>query len=278
MDTSSQVRFFMLQYLNTVQARNMDLGECLSFLFQLSFAEHGKDYSTAGISGHILAFLQHLREFGLVYQKKRSFGRFYPTRLELNIASGESERLTERHRKGYLVVETNFRVYAYTISDLKVALIGLFAEMVYRLPNLAVAVITRDSIREALRGGISASQIVRFLRLHAHPQQQEGARRKRKADRAESDSDSGQTLLIPPTVVDQIYLWEKERDRFSFRDGVLYNHFLSQTDFDTVRNRANSIGACVWANDKNRAVVVTREGSRCIREAFEEGLISTNDS
>jgi hypothetical protein len=32
----------MLQYLATVQARNMNIVECLNFLFQLSFATIGK--------------------------------------------------------------------------------------------------------------------------------------------------------------------------------------------------------------------------------------------
>ena len=41
----------------------------------------------------------------------------------------------------------------------KIALVNLFAEMLYRLPNLAVAVITRDSVRMALRGGITAAQV-----------------------------------------------------------------------------------------------------------------------
>ena len=136
METSSQVWYFMLQYLDTVTMRNMNLVECLNFLFQLSFATLGKDYSTDGLNNHMLKFLQHLREFGLVYQRKRTSGRFYPTRLALNIASGEKKGMLERHREGYIVVETNYRVYAYTTSDLQVSLIGLFAEPLYRSPNL----------------------------------------------------------------------------------------------------------------------------------------------
>lgn len=34
--------------------------------------------------------------------------------------------------KGYIVVETNYRVYAYTESNLQVALLGLFTELLYR--------------------------------------------------------------------------------------------------------------------------------------------------
>ena len=68
----------------------------------------------------------------LNFSLKRTSGRFYPTRLALNIASGEKKGLLERHREGYIVVETNYRVYAYTASDLQVSLIGLFAEPIYR--------------------------------------------------------------------------------------------------------------------------------------------------
>lgn len=42
MERSSQVWFFMLQYLDSVTARGMSLVECLSFLFQLSFSQLGK--------------------------------------------------------------------------------------------------------------------------------------------------------------------------------------------------------------------------------------------
>lgn len=59
--------------------------------------------------------------------------RFYPTRLALNIATGENKPLTrDTDKEGYIVVETNYRVYAYTNSNLQVALLGLFCEMLYR--------------------------------------------------------------------------------------------------------------------------------------------------
>ena len=47
-----------------------------------------------------------------------------------------------------------------------------------------------------------------------------------------------QKPVIPPTVSDQIRLWELERDRFKFSDGVLYNQFLSQMDFELLRDYA----------------------------------------
>ena len=42
LDTPAQVWYFILQYLDTVQSRGLDLVECLTFLFQLSFSTLGK--------------------------------------------------------------------------------------------------------------------------------------------------------------------------------------------------------------------------------------------
>ena len=91
-----------------------------------------QDYSTDGMSNNLMKFVQHLREFGLLYQRKRTSGRFYPTSLALNIASGESKNSIESNREGYIVVETNYRLYAYTDSNLQIALLGLFTEILYR--------------------------------------------------------------------------------------------------------------------------------------------------
>lgn len=33
---------------------------------------------------------------------------------------------------------------------------------------------------------------------------------------------------LPATVIDQIRLWENERNRFTYTEGVVYNQFLSQ--------------------------------------------------
>ncbi len=85
--------------------------------------------------------------------------------------------------------------------------------------------------------------------MHAHAQQQKAnaARSSSDASAAGDGASSSSSKpasdlhnLIPPTVVDQIYLWEKERNRFNFVDGVLYNQFLSQGDFETVRKFAES--------------------------------------
>ncbi|KAL7733015.1 hypothetical protein ACLKA6_002819 [Drosophila palustris] len=254
LDTRAQVWHFMLQYLETCEERGIPLPECLSMLFQLSFSTLGRDYSSDGMSNQMLTFLQHLREFGLVFQRKRKEGRFYPTRLALNVtnkdaaqasSSADDERMQER---GYIVVETNYRVYAYTDSQLQVAVLGLFTELLYRFPNLVVGVLTRDSVRQALRGGITAEQIVSYLEQYAHPNM--------KLVESAIQSKS----CLPPTVVDQIKLWEMERNRFTYTEGVVYNQFLSQNDFVTLRDYAQSINMLVWQNERTRTMVVQKNG------------------
>uniref|UniRef100_A0A3B5QUW2 General transcription factor IIH subunit 4 n=2 Tax=Xiphophorus TaxID=8082 RepID=A0A3B5QUW2_XIPMA len=236
LDTASQLWYFTLQYLKTAQSRGMDLVEILSFLFQLSFSTLGRDYSVEGMSESLLTFLQHLREFGLVFQRKRKSRRYYPTRLAITLAAGVTTN------GGFIVVETNYRLYAYTDSELQIALVALFSEMLYRFPNVVVAQLTRESVQQAIANGITAQQIIHFLRTRAHPVL------------------LTQTPVLPPTITDQIRLWELERDRLQFTEGVLYNQFLSQADFEVLRDRAQGLGCLVWQDVAHRVMVVTSQG------------------
>uniref|UniRef100_A0A8C4RCH3 General transcription factor IIH subunit 4 n=1 Tax=Erpetoichthys calabaricus TaxID=27687 RepID=A0A8C4RCH3_ERPCA len=248
LDTASQLWYFMLQYLKTAEVRGMDLVEILSFLFQLSFSTLGRDYSVEGMSDSLLNFLQHLREFGLVFQRKRKSRRYYPTRLAINLASGVSGTSVDVHTQGFIVVDTNYRIYGYTESALQIALVALFSEMLCHFPNFVVAQVTRESVQQAIANGITAEQIIHFLRTRAHPIMLK------------------QVPVLPPTLTDQIRLWELERDRLQFNEGVLYNQFLSQVDFEVLRNHARDLGVLVWENPQKRLMVVTPAGHSDVKK------------
>merc|ERR1712071_586144 len=81
-----------------------------------------------------------------------------------------------------------------------------------------------------------------FLRQHAHPECYK------------------ELPVLPPTIADQIKLWAIERDRFTFNEGVLYNQFLSQADFEVLKNFAQELGVLVWHNTARRTMVVTKNG------------------
>lgn len=55
---------------------------------------------------------------------------------------------------------------------------------------------------------------------------------------------------LPLTIIDQIKLWENERNRFKFNEGVLYTQFLSQTDFEVLRDYAVSINVLISQNER----------------------------
>ncbi|OQR66492.1 general transcription factor IIH subunit 4-like [Tropilaelaps mercedesae] len=252
MDTEDQVWYFILQYLSTVGERGISLVECLQFIFQLSFLTLGKDYSTKKMSEPLLIFLQHLREFGLVYQRKRRSGRFYPTRLAIGLASGLKDLDANSNfsggrehdqEQGYIIVETNYRVYAYTDSPLQVALLSLFCDLLYRFPNLVVAVLTRESVRQAFKSGITSAQMTHFLKTRSH--------------RIVAEREEG---IIPMTVMDQLSLWEKERDRFKMTDSVLYSQFQTHADFELMRNYAHDLGVLLFENPQRRFIVVSESG------------------
>ncbi|XP_061764292.1 general transcription factor IIH subunit 4 isoform X2 [Nerophis ophidion] len=262
LDTPSQLWYFTLQYLKTAQFRKMDLVEILSFLFQLSFSTLGRDYSVEGMSESLLTFLQHLREFGLVFQRKRKSRRYYPTRLAISLAAGVTSSSSSLSSNcgsipgtgdaGFIVVETNYRIYAYTSSELQIALVALFSEMLYRLPNVVVAHVTRESVQQAIANGITAQQIIHFLRTRAHPVMLK------------------QTPVLPPTITDQIRLWELERDRLQFTEGVLYNQFLSQADFEVLRDRAQGLDCLVWQDVTHRVMVVTPHGHSEVKRFWKQ--------
>lgn len=61
------------------------------------------------------------------------------------------------------------QVYAYTASPFQTGILRMFARSECILPNLFVGVLTRESVTGALACGLSADQIVAYLRQHAHP-------------------------------------------------------------------------------------------------------------
>ncbi|EIW83705.1 transcription factor Tfb2 [Coniophora puteana RWD-64-598 SS2] len=171
----------LLQYLHMVEERQMDLVEVLSFFFMLSTMELGREYSTEPLSETQKAMLEDLRDYGLVWQRKASSKRFSPTRLATTLTSVSPSLPTaggsrnpgsapgassvanstgiNTNDHGFIVLETNYRVYAYTDNPLQIAVLNLFITLKYRFPNLVVGMLTRESVRRALGNGISAEQI-----------------------------------------------------------------------------------------------------------------------
>ncbi|KAI0044282.1 transcription factor Tfb2 [Auriscalpium vulgare] len=255
----AQLWELLLQYLQMVEERQMDLVEVLSFLFMLSTMELGRDYSTEFLSETQKAMLEDLRDYGLIWQRKANSRRFCPTRLATTLTSSLPPLPTAAgtgagssgQAQGFIILETNYRLYAYTDNPLQTAVLNLFVSVKSRFPNLVVGSITRDSVRKALANGITAEQIISYLTTYAHPQM-----RKNKP-------------LLPVTVQDQIRLWELERNRVKSQEGYLYTQFASHADYEYVLNYAKQLDTVLWENSAKRCFFGRLEGHANIRGFIE---------
>lgn len=255
----AQLWDLLLQYLEMVEERQMDLVEVISFLFMLSTMELGREYSTESLSETQKAMLEDLRDYGLIWQRKATSRRFNPTRLATTLTSSLPPLPTASgtgtgpsgQAQGFIILETNYRLYAYTNNPLQTAVLNLFVSMKSRFSNLVVGSITRESVRKALANGITADQIISYLTTYAHPQM-----RKNKP-------------LLPVTVQDQIRLWELERNRVKSQEGYLYTAFASQADYEYVLNYAKQLDIVIWENAAKRCFFGSLEGHANIRGFIE---------
>ncbi|CAK5281361.1 unnamed protein product [Mycena citricolor] len=234
----------LLQYLRMTEELGMDLVEVLSFLFMLSTMQLGKEYTTEGLSTTETAALTHqavldvLRDYGLLWQPRPSSKRFYPTRLATTLTSSSPPLPSSAGsgpQEGFIVLETNYRVYAYTDNPLQTAVLNLFVTLKYRFPNLVVGSITRESVKKALNNGITAEQ----------------------------------NPLLPVTVQDQIRLWELEKNRLKSQEGYLYTAFTSPADYELVLNYAKQIDVVLWENATKRCFFASLDGHASIRGFIE---------
>ena len=263
---NTQVWHILILYVESAEAIGMDSVEVLSFLFMLSSLELGQSYEKKELSSVQLRTLADLADFGIVYQESPEATRFYPTRLATTLTSdaralnnpitgalsGPTGKANDPST-GFIIIETNYRLYAYTSSPLQISLISLFTNLKYRFPNLVTGKVTRQSIRRAIEMGITADQIISYLLSHAHPQL-----RKHNINQSTSNSSGVPPSVLPPTVTDQIRLWQLERERLRATPGFLFKDFTSLAEYQAPCKYAEEIGVLVWKSDQKRMFFVSR--------------------
>jgi transcription initiation factor TFIIH subunit 4 len=223
----------------------MDQDDMLAFLFMLGSLELGQDYSTGHLTQTQQMMLDDLTDFGIVYRPKDST-RFYPTRLATTLTSSDPVSILDDNAsvsaqgKGHIILETNHRIYAYTSSPLQVAVLDLFVKLHSRFPNLVSGKLTKDSIQRAISFGITSDQIISYLTANAHPQMQKN------------------NPILPPTVVDQIRLWQIEGDRMNTTPGFLLKEFANAQEYKDTMQYADTLGVLVWKNDTKLCFFVSR--------------------
>lgn len=276
-DVNAQLWTLLLQYLRMSETLQMDQVEVFNFIFMLGSLELGKDYSLAALNETQINMLSDLRDYGLIYQRKSTSRRFYPTRLAttltsdsttLRSASAAMNKVIEQTKNsinfensGSIIIETNFKLYAYTNSPLQIAVLNLFVHLKTRFANLVTGQITRESIRKALSSGITAEQIISYLETHAHPQLRRLAEEQLNK-KSEYDSNSNEKLhILQPTIADQIKLWQLEMDRILTFDGYLFTDFANDQEYQLISKYAEEIGVLLWSDSNKKKCFITKEGN-----------------
>ncbi|VDN02741.1 unnamed protein product [Thelazia callipaeda] len=253
---TEQIWTYLLHYFCMQETDGNDIIIKLDFLFRLTLFS-GCTYSVAKFSSasfsrdrlssskafmidenwpeSIKDFLMHLRELGLIFIRKRKDGFFFLTPLLNHLASSfcaSKTSLEKRNQHGFVIVETNYRVYAYTDSNLQLAILSTFTEMLYRFNDMCVGLLSREAVRRAFQVGITATQIISYLRANAHP--------------SVLTTNSGKIIeSVPITVTDQIQLWEDEKQRLTFSDAAVYSSFDSEEEYFTLKEYVFCCGRTV---------------------------------
>lgn len=252
--------------------------DMLSFLFMLASLELGRAYDTDALTETRRNMLPALVDFGLIYIPREDTRQYFPTRLATtltssasalrSVSSGFAAATTNTSNdaaslglsssaadpppnnapttnKGSIIIETNYRLYAYTASPLQIAVLALFTQLNMRFAGMVTGRLTRDSIRRAIGFGITADQIIAYLAGHAHEQMVRAA------------AATGRPVL-PPTVVDQIRLWQLENERMRTTAGFLFKDFDTPDEYAALSGYADEIGVLVWRNDRKKVFFASK--------------------
>jgi len=208
-----QIWKIIVGYMSNCESRSLDQKEVLTFLFEIAFLPMGSKLSKSDLTSTQRVLVNDLQHMGLVWCQGSKKSLFIPSHLALYLSSGMSPKKEEVERKGYIIVETTFDIYAYTDSPLQIGLISKFARIDYRFPNLIRGKIVKDKVLEVLEAGISVDLILAYLNDYAHPNMRKN------------------NPMIPVNVTDRIRLWNEERTRLKATPGFLVSGFTNLAQY-----------------------------------------------
>lgn len=146
---------------------------------------------------------------------------------------------TAPESNGFIVVETNYKLYAYTSSPLHIEILKLFSSLRGAFPNLRYGTLSAETFKKAFSRGIEADQIIAYIQKHLHPKcQSEG---------------------VPSNLIDQIKLWQLERYRMKREQVVAYSDFAGTGAFESAVKIAEELSGLVLYNAQKKVILVKVE-------------------
>lgn len=273
---ATQAWAIVLSLLEKASTSVEDTVSLLDLFFSLAYCLPGQAYKSKKLNSAQKKCLGQLYSIGFIveYQEESQDGLFLPSHFiinmpfQINLSSklshmmqhdggskgGEANKDASQERTidvDYLriVVETNFKVYAYTPSVLEEALLKQFIVQRDRLPNLLVGHIEQEQMLRAFRKGITPDQIIRFLEDHAHPKVWKE---------------------IPRNVDDQIHLWYREQELVIAEEVDVYTDFDGVEEYNAWVSFADEqeILKDVYKNKNDERTVIVEEGTYAMMKEF----------
>ena len=128
------------------------------------------------------------------------------------------------------------------------------------LPNLQLFTITRASIQAACEMGITANQIIGYIKNHVHEKQKNSSQ--------PGLGGTGIKHILPPVVTDSIRLWAEERNRLKIQDVALYESFESNEEYLYIKSAAQKY--ILWVDDSKKTLVCSSNGHALIKKKYKE--------
>ncbi|VZH99942.1 unnamed protein product [Fusarium fujikuroi] len=240
-EANAQVWTLLLLWLEAMEVNKMaglEATDMLSFLFVLASMELGRAYDTNALTEQRKNMLPSLVDFGLIYIPNHKRSMFFPTRLATTLTSSSNSlrSISDGVAAATAAALQPGQSSAPATSTLQIAVLALFTKLAMRFPDMVAGRISRQSIRQAIQFGITAEQIISYLSAHAHDQMHRTAALNNKP-------------VLPPTVVDQIRLWQLENERMKTTSGFLFKSFEDDREYKDISRFAEEVGVLVWKND-----------------------------
>jgi hypothetical protein len=145
-------------------------------------------------------------------QEPDSLFQFSTTELMRDLLSNKKD--LEKALGTNLIVENDFKIYAYSKFLHTNYLLSLFSDLKVFFPGLTIAKFNEHKISLACQRGINSKQILDFLMKNLHPAVEERKQRQLIQDfKGKPSSKKSKRLtrkMIPENVYQQIILWGSE--------------------------------------------------------------------
>ncbi|EIW67546.1 hypothetical protein TREMEDRAFT_33390 [Tremella mesenterica DSM 1558] len=262
-DRQTQLWQILVFYLTSIEVSCISSAPVLSLFFSLGCMQITQSYSLSTFSNPTqLQALDDLQSYGLIYRPATPSGAkadyFFPTHLSTSLCSGNSAlsaalnttEIDTSHEddKKFLILETNYKIYAYTNNELEIAILNLFMDIKVQYRNLVVGKLDRAHVKAAMEKGISAYQIIAYLQSHAHPQMY-----------------SSPPPILHTTIVDQLHLWDKERNRLRTEESEMFE-FFSKDLYEDTEAEAKRYDGLLLAVPKDKLLFVNPSVKDAIKD------------